>query len=77
MAAPLLSSLSSASAGAARRPLPTFERADRNQDGFVSRFEARAVRGLSESFERADGNGDGRIDKVEYARALAMLDANP
>lgn len=79
MAAPLLHSLSSAnaSAGASRRPLPTFEQADRNRDGYVSRFESRAVRGLSEGFERADRNGDGRIDKVEYARALADLDANP
>jgi Ca2+-binding EF-hand superfamily protein len=80
MAAPLLHSLSSAnanaSAGASRRPLPTFEQADRNQDGYVTRFESRAVRGLADSFERADSNGDGKIDKVEYARALADLDAN-
>jgi Ca2+-binding EF-hand superfamily protein len=78
MAAPLLNSLSSASAsaGASRRPLPIFEQADRNQDGYVSRFESRAVRGLSDRFESADSNGDGRIDKVEYARALAVLDAN-
>ncbi len=76
MAAPLLASMESASAGASRRPLPTFEQADRNRDGYVSRFEALAVRGLSESFERADGNGDGKIDKVEYARALASLDAS-
>jgi hypothetical protein len=77
MAAPLLGSLGSASAGASRRPLPTFEQADRNRDGYVSRFESRAVRGLSESFERSDSNGDGKIDKVEYAKALAVLDANP
>ena len=76
MTAPLLGSVDSASAGASRRPLPTFEQADRNKDGFVSHFEARAVRGLSESFERSDGNGDGKIDKVEYARALAALDAS-
>jgi Ca2+-binding EF-hand superfamily protein len=76
----MLNSLSSAnaSAGASRRPLPTFEQADRNQDGYVSRFESRAVRALleSDSFERADSDGDGRIDQVEYARALAGLDAN-
>jgi EF hand len=76
MAAPMLSAFGSASAGASRRPVPTFEQADRNKDGFVSRFEARAVRGLSESFERSDFNSDGKIDKVEYARALAGLDAN-
>ena len=77
MAAPLLGALSSASAGASRRPLPTFEQADRDRDGFVSRFEARAVRGLSERFEGYDSNGDGKIDRVEYARALALLDATP
>ena len=75
MAAPLLHSLSSASAsvGASRRPLPTFEQADRNRDGYVSRFESRAVSELvdAERFERADRNGDGRIDKDEYARVLA------
>jgi hypothetical protein len=76
LAAPMLGALSSASAGASGRPLPTFEQADRNKDGYVSHFEARAVRGLSESFENADRNGDGRIDKVEYARALAVLDVN-
>ena len=75
--APLLHSLSSAnanaSAGASRRPLPTFEQADRNRDGYVSRFESRAVRGLVdiEGFERADRDGDGRIDRDEYTRALA------
>jgi hypothetical protein len=56
--------------------MPTFQQADRNKDGYVSRFEARAVRGLSESFERSDSNGDGKIDQVEYARALALLDAS-
>ena len=76
MAAPMLGSLNSASAGGSPRPLPTFEQADRNKDGYVSHFEARAVRGLSESFERSDRNGDGKIDKVEYARALATLDAD-
>lgn len=77
MAAPLLHSLSSAnaSAGASRRALPTFEQADRNRDGYVSRFESRAVSELVdvERFERADRDGDGRIDKDEYARALAAV----
>ena len=77
MAAPLLHSLSSvnASAGASRRPLPNFEQADRNRDGYVSRFESRAVSGLVdvEDFERADRDGDGRIDRDEYARVLAGL----
>ncbi len=75
MAAPLIGSVESASAGASRRPLPTFEQADRNKDGYVSRYESRAVRGLTDNFERSDSNGDGRIDKVEYAKALATLDA--
>jgi hypothetical protein len=72
-AAPLLSSAGSASTGASHRPLPTFEQADRNHDGAVSRFESRAVRALlePEQFRDADLDGDGRIDAAEYQRIIS------
>jgi hypothetical protein len=69
------SSMQSASAGASRpgaRAI-TFERLDRNGDGFLGKFESAALPGLSAVFELADGNRDGRLDKVEFARALGML----
>jgi hypothetical protein len=71
--APLLSTASSASAGASRRALPTFEQADRDHDGAVSRFESRAVRTLLEArqFQDADVNGDGRIDAAEYQKMIS------
>ena len=57
-------------------PLPqpmTFERLDRNRDGFVDRAEALALPELDRIFNEADRRSDGRLDKVEFARALAMI----
>jgi hypothetical protein len=48
---------------------PTFEQLDRNHDGYIDRREAAALPGLAARFDAAD-----RLDKVQYARALAMLD---
>jgi hypothetical protein len=74
LAAPLLSAVEPASVGASRSRIETFERADRNRDGYVDKAEAAAVRGLPARFAQADSNSDGRLDQVEYARALALLD---
>jgi hypothetical protein len=52
----------------------TFEDLDRNHDGFVDGAEAAALPGLAGVLERADRNGDGRLDKVEFAKALAMME---
>ena len=49
---------------------PTFEQADRNQDGVLDKSEAGSVPGLSANFERADVNRDGRLDRDEFNRAL-------
>jgi hypothetical protein len=52
----------------------TFEQLDRNRDGYVDRAEALALPGLDRVFNEADRRPDGRLDKVEYAKALALLD---
>jgi len=52
---------------------PTFEELDRNHDGYVDRREAEWLPGLAAIFDSADRRAEGRLDKVQYARALAML----
>ena len=52
---------------------PTFERLDRNRDGYVDRAEALALPELDRVFNEADHRSDGRLDKVEFARALALI----
>lgn len=53
---------------------PTFEQLDLNHDGYVDRHEAAALPGLATVFVAADRHLRGRLDKVDYARALAMID---
>ena len=53
---------------------PTFEQLDRNRDGYVDRREAAVLPGLDAVFDAADRRADGKLDKVEYAKALAMID---
>jgi hypothetical protein len=57
-----------------RSTLVTFEQLDRNHDGYVDRGEALALPGLDAVFNQADRRPDGRLDKVEYAKALALID---
>ena len=73
LAAPLLSAVEPASAGASREGAMTFGRADRNGDGYVDAREARAIPGLPAAFAQADANVDGRLDQVEFARALGRI----
>jgi hypothetical protein len=55
--------------------LVTFEQLDRNHDGYVDRAEALALPQLDRVFNEADRRPDGRLDKVEYAKALALIDS--
>jgi len=59
---------------AAMTSVTTFEQLDRNRDGYVDRAEALALPGLDRVFNEADRRPDGRLDKVEYAKALALID---
>ena len=56
------------------RAVVTFEQLDRNHDGYVDRGEALALPQLDRVFNEADRRPDGRLDKVEYAKALALID---
>jgi hypothetical protein len=71
MAAPLVSALEPASAGASR-PLEPFGEADANGDGVVSAAEAARISGLSAYFALADANGDEKLDRLEYRRAIVL-----
>lgn len=50
-----------------------FQRLDANNDGFISRAEAAAMKDLLAVFDRADANRDGQLDKIEFAAAMSML----
>ncbi|HYR36048.1 MAG TPA: hypothetical protein VEQ87_17275 [Burkholderiales bacterium] len=57
-----------------QRAVVTFEQLDRNHDGYVDRGEALALPQLDRVFNEADRRPDGRLDKIEYAKALALID---
>lgn len=46
--------------------LPSFKKADQNDDGKLSREEAKAAGVSEESFEKNDFDGDGTISEVTY-----------
>ena len=58
------------------KPLPNreFNKLDVNRDGYVSKEEARKLRGFEKAFNEADDNRDGRLDTNEFAKALAIDD---
>lgn len=51
----------------------TFDQADRNQNGLLSREEAVKVTSLSVNFDTADSNKDGSLDPHEYLQARRLL----
>ena len=50
----------------------TFDQADRNQNGFLSRQEAVSDNSLSVTFDTADANGDGSLDPHEYLQSRRL-----
>lgn len=60
-------------AGAALAQGPErFRNLDANGDGFISRDEARAQRGLERAFDESDDNRDGRLDADEFIKADSL-----
>lgn len=52
-----------------------FERLDRNDDGYISPAEARAVPALARDFRTFDLNKDGKLNHAEYVAASIKEDA--
>lgn len=53
---------------------PDFARLDRNQDGFLSREEAKADKRAVKFFGKADMNHDGKLNEDEWLKARSMAD---
>jgi hyperosmotically inducible protein len=55
--------------GAMARSSAEFKRLDANGDGYVTREEARSVRGFDRAFKDSDENQDGKLDAAEFDKA--------
>jgi hyperosmotically inducible protein len=56
----------------AAQPSAEFGKLDVNHDGYLSRGEARKLRGFEKPFKEADGNRDGRLDPDEFVKAQSI-----
>jgi hyperosmotically inducible protein len=51
-----------------------FKRVDANRDGYVSRDEARKIKGFDKAFQQADDDRNGKLDAEEFTKAQAVYD---
>jgi hyperosmotically inducible protein len=61
-------------AGSQEAASPDFNRLDTNHDGYVSRDEAKPLRGFDQAFTEADDNRDGKLDAAEFTKAQSIQD---
>jgi Ca2+-binding EF-hand superfamily protein len=55
---------------------PGFHALDKNQDGYISRAEAKGNPALAAKFDQADKNHDGKLSRAEYLEAMTKQDAS-
>ena len=73
LAAALIATAGAARAAETDSPVsPEFKRLDVNRDGYVSREEARKIRGFDQAFTEADDNRDGKLDAAEFTKAQSI-----
>ena len=60
------------SSGASEPPSAEFRKLDVNSDGYLSREEARKIRGFDKAFKEADDNHDSRLDASEFVKAQSV-----
>jgi Ca2+-binding EF-hand superfamily protein len=53
---------------------PGFNALDKNNDGWLTRAEARKNPYLSKNFKAADTNGDGKLSRTEYLKVMTKKD---
>ena len=53
---------------------PGFNKLDTNNDGYLSRSEARKNPYLAKHFKEADKNGDGKLSRAEYLSVMTKKD---
>ena len=54
---------------------PGFKALDKDNDGFISRAEAKANPTLSKRFKEADKDKDGKLSRTEYLAVMTKQDA--
>ncbi|MDT8384482.1 MAG: EF-hand domain-containing protein [Gammaproteobacteria bacterium] len=53
---------------AATAAAPTFDGLDRNADGYISKDEAKAYKGMHKNWSKVDTNKDGRVNIDEFIK---------